>query len=282
LIQSMTGFGSAERNGFRVDIRSLNHRYTEIYIKMPPFLIEHEMAVRNIIKDRFRRGRFDVNITLTEKQITTIKANIKIASELYKALVELKQAFPVEGTVDLRTMMMFKELILSEDVEYNTQDLLDAVNAAAASLYDMRVKEGEALREGMDIILRNLRHMHSQMGLNIQNLLPAHRDNLKRKITDLLSAMPVDEARLSQEIAFIAQKSDITEELARIMSHIDQFSFVLSGDQEAGRKLDFILQEILREANTIASKTDLIDIINISIDIKTEVEKLREQCQNIQ
>ncbi len=282
MIQSMTGFGSAERNGFRVDIRSLNHRYTEIYIKMPPFLIEHEMAVRNIIKDRFRRGRFDVNITLTEKQITTIKANIKIASELYKALVELKQAFPVEGTVDLRTMMMFKELILSEDVEYNTQDLLDAVNAAAASLYDMRVKEGEALREGMDIILRNLRHMHSQMGLNIQNLLPAHRDNLKRKITDLLSAMPVDEARLSQEIAFIAQKSDITEELARIMSHIDQFSFVLSGDQEAGRKLDFILQEILREANTIASKTDLIDIINISIDIKTEVEKLREQCQNIQ
>jgi len=282
LIQSMTGFGSAERNGFRVDIRSLNHRYTEIYIKMPPFLIEHEMAVRNIIKDRFRRGRFDVNITLTEKQINTIKANIKIASELYKALVELKEAFPVEGTVDLRSMMMFKELILSEDIEYNPQDLLDAVDAAAASLYDMRVKEGEALREGMDIILRNLRNMYSQMGLNIQNLLPAHRDNLKRKITDLLSAMPVDEARLSQEIAFIAQKSDITEELARIMSHIDQFSFVLSGDQEAGRKLDFILQEILREANTIASKTDLIDIINISIDIKTEVEKLREQCQNIQ
>ena len=282
MIQSMTGFGSAERNGFRVDIRSLNHRYTEIYIKMPPFLIEHEMAVRNIIKDRFRRGRFDVNITLTEKQINTIKANIKIASELYKALVELKEAFPVEGTVDLRSMMMFKELILSEDIEYNPQDLLDAVDAAAASLYDMRVKEGEALREGMDIILRNLRNMYSQMGLNIQNLLPAHRDNLKRKITDLLSAMPVDEARLSQEIAFIAQKSDITEELARIMSHIDQFSFVLSGDQEAGRKLDFILQEILREANTIASKTDLIDIINISIDIKTEVEKLREQCQNIQ
>lgn len=278
----MTGFGTAERNGFRVDIRSLNHRHMEIFVKMPSFLIEHEMAIRTLIKNTFRRGRFDINISLNSRQKTSINTNLKIASALCKAFDDLKKELHIEGPVDLRSMIMFKELILSEDIEYNPDDLFDAVNAASASLYDMRAKEGEALWQSMSGILRKLREIHNQMIICIENSIYFHIDSLKRKISNLLSTIPVDEARLPQEIAFMAQKSDLTEELARISSHIEQFAFVMSKNEEAGRRLDFILQEILREANTISSKTDILEIINLSLDIKTEVEKLREQSQNMQ
>lgn len=283
MIQSMTGFGSSQRNCFRVDIRSLNHRYTEIFVKIPAFLLEHEITIRNLIKDRFRRGRFDITISLTEGHKQNIKANLKMASELYKAFDDLKKELPIEGPVDLKSIIMFKDLILTEDIDYNPDDLFEAVHAALESLYEMRTKEGEILKQNMVEILKSLRLMHNQMSTCIKNSIDTHRDNLKRKINNLLSTIPVDEARLAQEIAFIAQKSDITEELARISSHFEQFDQIISReDEEAGRRLDFILQEILREANTIASKTDIIDIINLSIDIKTEVEKLREQVQNIQ
>lgn len=282
MIQSMTGFGSAEKNGFRVDIRSLNHRHTEIFVKMPSFILEHEMAIRNLLKDKFKRGRFDVNISLPDKQQTRIKANTKIAGEIYRAFDDLKRELSLDGSIDLQSMLIFKELILTEDIEYSSDDLFGAVNGAISSLYEMRAAEGEGLMEGMDSILKNLGRIHNQIENCFNNSIHLHRDSLLRKISDLLSTIPLDEARLSQEIAFIAQKSDITEELARIKCHIEQFGFVLSRGDEAGRRLDFILQEILREANTITSKTDILDIINLAIDIKTEVEKLREQSQNIQ
>lgn len=282
MIQSMTGLGSAEKNGFRVDIRSLNHRHTEIFVKIPTFLLKHEMAIRNLLKEKFRRGRFDVSVSLADSQQISIKANAKIAGEIYRAFDALKKELSLGGTVDLQSILMFKELILSEDIEYSSDDLFEAVNGAISSLYEMRAAEGEALREVMDNILRNLRGMHNQIEICFKNSLHLHRDSLLKKISDLLSTIPVDEARFSQEIAFIAQKSDIAEELTRIKCHIEQFSLVLSTGEEVGRRLDFILQEILREVNTITSKTDILDIINLAIDIKTEVEKLREQSQNIQ
>lgn len=278
----MTGFGSAEKNSFRVDVRSLNHRYIEIFVKMPFIVSEHEMTLRNMIKERFRRGRFDVNISFTDKPKTSFKANIKAASELYNAFDYLRKELSIEGAIDLKSMLIFKDIILGEDIEYNPDDLFDAFKAAIANLYKMRLKEGKTLRESILDILRNLTLMHEQMGISFQNSLNAHRDNLKKKISNLLLTMPIDEARLSQEIALIAQRTDITEELERIKSHLKQFAFIISNNDEVGKKLDFILQEILREANTIASKTDILEIINLSIDIKTDVEKLRELVQNIQ
>lgn len=282
MIQSMTGFGSAESCAFRVEIRSLNHRHTEMFIKMPSFLMEHDMAIRNLIKANFQRGKFDVNITLTDRQKYKIKTNKELAGELYKAFQDLKKELSIEGAPDLNLMLMFREIILSEDLEYNPEALFEAVGAAISKLLEMRLREGESLKKELEIILSNLKLMHEKIEMYSKNSIHVHRDNLTKKVTELLSAIAVDEARLNQEIAFIAQKSDINEELARIKSHIEHFGFVLSGDEAAGRKLDFILQEILREANTIASKIDMLDVINLVIDIKTQVEKLREQAQNIQ
>lgn len=278
----MTGFGSAENYGFRVEIRSLNHRHTEIFIKMPSFLMENDMAVRRLIKERFQRGKFDVNITLTDRQKYKIKTNTELAKELYKAFQDLKTEFSIEGSLDLSQMLMFREIILSEDVEYSPDALFEAVEAAVSKLLEMRLKEGESLKKDMAVILNNLKRINGQIELYSKDLIYKHRDNLTKKIIELLSTISVDETRLYQEIAFIAQKSDINEELVRLKSHIEHLDLVLSGEEAAGRKFDFILQEILRESNTIASKTDIIDIINLVINVKTEVEKLREQAQNIQ
>ncbi len=280
----MTGFGSAESYGFKVEIRSLNHRHTEISIKMPSFLMENDMAVRRLIKERFQRGKFDVNITLTDRQKYKIKTNKELARELYRAFQDLKTEFAIEGSLDLSQMLMFREIILSEDVEYSPATLFKAVEAAVSKLLEMRLKEGESLKKDMAVILNNLERIHGQIELYCKDSIYKHRDNLTKKITELLSTMSVDETRLYQEIAFISQKSDINEELVRLKSHIEHLESVLfRGEEEAaGRKFDFLLQEIIRESNTIASKTDIIDITNLIINIKTEVEKLREQAQNIQ
>ncbi len=278
----MTGFGSGESDGFKVEIRSLNHRHTEISIKMPSFLIEQDMPVRNLIRSRFSRGKFDVNVILTNRQKNKIKANKELAQEVYQALQDLKAELLIEGSIDLNSMAMFKELILTEDLEYNQEAFLSAVEAAISRVFEMRAREGEVIKKDIEIMLSRLERKHELIETLSKNSIQIHRDNLTKKITELLSTISVDEWRLNQEIALIAQKSDISEELSRLKSHIEHLTSVLSEEESVGRKLDFILQEILREANTIASKTDILDVINQVIEIKTEVEKLREQAQNLQ
>lgn len=282
MIQSMTGFGSAESGGFKVEIRSLNHKHNEISIKMPSFLIEQDMSVRNLIKSRFQRGKFDVNVTLTDRQKSKIKANKELARELYEAFQDLKAELNLAGNIDLNSLVIFRELIITDDSEYNQEIFLSVLETAIMRLLEMRVKEGESLKKDIEVIITNLKNRYELLKTITTNSAQAQRDNIIKKINELLSSLPVDEVRLNQEIAFIAQKSDITEELSRLKSHIKHLESVLSGEDAVGRKLDFILQEILREANTIASKTEILDVINQVIEIKTEVEKLRELAQNLQ
>ncbi len=281
----MTGFGSTEGNGFRVEIRSLNHRHLEISLKLPPLLFKHDMVLRQLIKKRFLRGKFDINIIFTSDEKYRVKINPHLAKLVYEILENLKTELSLKDPVSLTHILTFKEILLSEDIDFNLEELFNTVEEAICRVYEMRVKEAEEIINDIMIILNTLKVSRDQIESQFKNSIKEHRDNLIKKINELITTLPVDENRLSQEIAFIAQRSDINEELIRLKSHLEKIEkiFLKKDDEElVGKKLDFLSQEILRELNTIASKTDLIDIVYLVIKMKLEVEKLREHAQNLQ
>jgi len=282
MIQSMTGFGVAEKDGFKAEVRSLNHRYIDISIKIPSFLLEHEMPIRNLIKERFSRGKFDVFVSLTNKQQAKVGVNKELAKGIYNAFSELQKEFSIPGSLSIDFLSGYKELLFSEELSYSSETLYDAINNAILQLETMRKNEGESTYKEMLQCVKKIEGIHGEISRRIKEIAFTYKENLTKKIADLLLGAPVDEARIIQEAAILAQKSDVTEEGSRLLSHIQQFCKLLSSNEAIGRRLDFLLQEMMRETNTIASKVGDIDIINLTIEIKAEIEKLREQAQNIQ
>jgi len=278
----MTGFGTAEKDGFKAEVRSLNHRHIDIFIKMPSFLLEHEMPLRNLIKERFSRGKFDIVVSLTDKQHGKIGVNKELAKGIFDAFSELQKELFIPGSLNIDFFAGYRELLVSEEPEYGPEKLYDAVNDALSVLETMRKNEGESLCKEMLQSLKKLEGIQCEINRRAKEIASTYKESLTKKIAALLSGAPVDEARIAQEAAILAQKSDITEEISRLLSHIRQFHELLSYNEAVGRRLDFLLQEMNREANTIASKVGDIDIINLTIEIKAEIEKLREQAQNIQ
>lgn len=281
-MQSMTGFGAAERDGFKVEVRSLNHRYIEISVRMPSVLVEHEIPVRNIIKERFARGKFDVNISLTDKRQIRMGVNKELAKGIYDAFSDLQKELSLPGHLNIDFFSGYRELLIEEKPDYNADVLYNALNDAVSKVEEMRRTEGETLKKELECSLKRLAGMHNEIEGLLHGLVAHYRETLSKRIAELVSNLSIDETRLAQEVAIMAQKSDIAEELARFRSHMQQFQSALSNGDVIGRKLDFILQEMNRETNTIASKMDDVRVINLSIEIKTEIEKLREQVQNIQ
>jgi len=282
MIQSMTGFGSSEKDGFRVEIRSLNHRFMDVSVKLSPLLTEHEMPVRNILKERFSRGKFDISISITGNGKARLKLNTEIAKEIYNSLNVLKSELSIPGTIGIETLLNYRELFIAEEPEYNTNSLYDAFREAIAQLEKMRSDEGKAIAG--DILSRTDR-MES-INRELIALSPEVVANSKRKfherIRELLNGVEYDRDRIFQEVALMIEKADITEELTRIENHLRQFKKILLSGDTIGKRLDFLLQELNREANTIASKVDDYRISNIVIEMKSEIEKIREQVQNIQ
>jgi uncharacterized protein (TIGR00255 family) len=265
-----------------VETRSLNHRYLEVSVRMPSSLIEHEIPVRNLIKEKFARGKFDITISFTDKRKQKVVVNKDLAKGLYDAFSELQREFSLSGAVSLDLFASYRDLLLTEEPEYNPAALFEALALAVARIEEMRRKEGEALTGELLHHAGRLEGIRTEVEGLAKGAVAAYRETLARRLTELLAGVALDEARLAQEVAFLAQKSDITEELARLKSHLGQFHAIVSKGGSIGRKLDFLIQELNREANTIASKVDDIKIVNLSIELKTEIEKLREQVQNIQ
>lgn len=282
MIQSMTGYGIAEREGFKVEVKSLNHRYIDISVRMPSALMEHEIPIRNLIKGTFTRGKIDVIISLTEQRRLKVRLNRQFAKELYTSFRALQQELSIPGTLTIDFLTSYRELVLAEEAEYNVDALYEALRGAVSRVEEMRKQEGEALRKEL---LRHAEHMEqlrTDVEQRAKEVVPRYKERLSQRIAELLSSAPVDEARLAQEAALIAQKSDITEEVARLRSHVQQFTTLMAQEEAVGRKLDFLIQEMNREANTIASKVDDVAITTLAIGMKTTIEKLREQVQNIQ
>jgi uncharacterized protein (TIGR00255 family) len=282
MIQSMTGFGSAEKTGFRVEIRSLNHRFIEISIKTPPYLSQHDIPLRNILKERFQRGRFDVTVSTGNHKLIQVTINKEMAGKIYNAFQELQKELSIPGQIGIDTLAGYRELLVEEEPRYDIDALYDAFHKAVSNLEEMRIREGKMLSEEQRQRAESLSVINNKIKSLTPHLLEKYKDKFCERLRLILDAKEMDNTRVMQEAAIMADKLDISEEVSRIENHIKQYIETLDKGNVIGRKLDFLLQEIGREVNTIAAKSSDYTISSLTVDMKIEIEKMREQVQNIQ
>jgi len=278
----MTGFGSGANDDFAVEIRSLNHRFIDIAVKMPPYMSQHEIPLRNLLRERFQRGRFDVSVSARSTDVRRLKIDRNLARNLYSALKDLQNEFSLPGTVGIETLTAYREILMEEEPEYNVDALYAAFREAVTNLEAMRVREGKLLEEEMRSRVFSLNEMDKQIKLRAPDQISRWREKFTERLSLIVGAGGIDDNRVLQEAAIVAEKLDISEEISRIENHIKQFTEVLGSGNAVGKKLDFLLQEISREVNTLTCKSGDYSISSLAVDMKTEIEKMREQVQNIQ
>ncbi len=292
MVKSMTGYGkdeaALEGGRLTVEIRSVNHRYSEMSVKLPRAFLSLENDVRKCVADRVKRGKIEVYIQqdgfIGAAGMPTV--NIPLARAYYDAFTKMKEALGLYDPVPLSLIAAQKDLMVLEErgesVETLREVLLDVVKRTVDSLDAMRIREGQSLLED----LRARRELLSGLIARIAERVPAavaeNAAKLKARVAQLAGESGVDEGRLAQELAFMADRCDITEELVRFNSHLKQFDDALEIKEPVGRKLDFLIQELNREVNTIGSKANDNGIAAMIVELKAELEKIREQAQNIE
>ena len=294
MIKSMTGFGRSEysdgKRNIIAEIRSVNHRYSDITIKMPRRYSFAEEALKALVKGVARRGKIELSImveNLTEND-TNIKLNMLAARQYYDNLKELQENFSLTGDISLSMLASMPDVLKAipdvEDQEEIIAALSVPVKGAAEALDAMRIVEGNKLSE--DIIARGklIRDLVTKIDKRAPEVSKVYMAKLRDRISELLNGqIAVPEDRILLEAAVFADKSNITEELVRLDSHIIQLENIITkSTQPDGKKLDFLVQEMNREANTIGSKANDLEITSLVLEIKSEVEKIREQVQNIE
>lgn len=278
----MTGFGSGANDDFAVEIRSLNHRFIDISVKMPPYMSRHEIPLRNLLRERFQRGRFDVFVSAGAAAVPRLKIDRDLARNIYSALKDLQKEFSLSGTIGVETLTACGEILVEEEPEYNADALYAAFREAVTNLEAMRAREGKLLEEEMRNRVFSLSEMNKQVKLRAPGEISRWREQFTERLTLIVGAGAIDDNRVLQEAAIMAEKLDISEEISRIENHIKQFAEVIGSGNAAGKKLDFLLQEIGREVNTLTCKSGDYSISSLAVDMKTEIEKMREQVQNVQ
>jgi uncharacterized protein (TIGR00255 family) len=288
----MTAYGRAESlkgtMEFIAEIRSGNSRYREIIPRIPQSLQLLEDRIRSIVSSRLKRGRIEISIQIKDNGDKGLK--LELNRPLVKAYVdifnELNKELGCKQPLDLSFFSQLKDAIIvrqnSIDLEEIWLVLKDVIDKAILSLDTMRINEGKALEKDFLERLNRIRIYINEIRDRAKVTVESYRDNLRQRIQKLIKRIEIDEDRLTQEVAFMAERSDITEELIRIESHVDQFRKYLNLDDVVGRRLDFLVQEINREVNTIGSKASDSIISQLAVEIKAELEKLREQIQNVE
>ena len=292
MIKSMTGFGRCEiaenSRKFTVEMKSVNHRYLDVNIKMPKTLNFFESAIRGELKNYITRGKVDIFITyedLSEKT-SSVHYNRDIAEEYLSYLRQMAEEFNLENDVRVSTLSKYPEVFTMEeagvDEEELWKELQKAVQGAAKMFVDTRIVEGEHLRDDLIEKLDGMLKLVDFIEERSPKLIEEYRQKLEDKVRELLQDTAVDEGRLLTEVTIFADKVCVDEEIVRLRSHIETTKNTLLEGGSIGRKLDFIAQEMNREANTILSKANDLEISNCAIELKTEIEKVREQIQNIE
>ncbi len=281
-VQSMTGFGQAEEGGFRVEVRSVNHRFLDPHFRTPPFLNPYEMTLRNMIKERFTRGRVDVTIALTDKADLRLRINRGLAKTLLLSLRDLQEELDLERGPSLDHLFWFRDSLFREEPEYDTEELFRVFASALDRLAEMRRNEGGHLAADILATAGVLEGLIDEVRKESGGLQERAFERIRERMAEIVKETVVDETRLLQEAAFLSEKADISEELTRTESHLSQLRKIISEGGTIGRKLDFLLQELLREVNTMGSKSSEYRISDLVIRMKTEIEKMKEQVQNLQ
>lgn len=287
----MTGYGKSsvqiDELSVEVEIKSLNSRFLDLSLKIPRVLADKELEIRNLVKEHVRRGKVILNVYLEKTGADKKVAEIDKAGldSVINILNELKQKAGIKSEINMDSLLAFQNVIFTEQVEDNSREFeitVQGIIEAIKNLLKMREQEGkhlvEDLKKRMKIIkdsVDSIEHIH-------RNEIELYFDKLKNRAKDLLKDLDQFDDRLKMELALLAEKYDVTEECIRLKSHIEQFDMALNDGDEVGRRFNFILQEMNREANTINSKSISTKITNFGIKIKEELEKLREQIQNIE
>jgi uncharacterized protein (TIGR00255 family) len=292
MILSMTGYGtgSAQKDSttVTVEIKTVNHRFLDLHVRISREFQFLESEIQQLIRGALDRGRVDVNVAVHDTAASALDINATLVKGYLDAAVRLKEEFGFQDSLDLKTVLSLPGILQSKDVDAagNSEALSEllgqSIRAALEGVLRMRRHEGEALLADMQrhlaCIKENAGHIHE---LSISSA-GDYLQKLRERLDQLLSQGGIDPQRLAQEAALIADKCDISEEIARLKSHIEQYFFLMDAKEKAGKKLDFLLQELQREANTILSKSGNLEISRHAIAIKTDIEKLREQVQNVE
>jgi len=283
-IESMTGYGRAVVGSFKVETRSTNHRNLEIRINAPQYLYSYEPEVRNIVKKRFHRGRIEIFVSKSEENNIKLKINKSLAKEYYHALISLKEELSISDNIGINLLAAQKDIFSIEEPEVEISSFRSALEAALEELKKTRIEEGKNLVDDITKRKISLNSYIAQIEDKRSEFIANARATLTEKLKTLLNntKITIDDARLTQEIAILLEKSDITEEIVRIKSHIKHMEGILRNGDVIGKKMEFLAQELNRELNTIGSKASNAEISVLVVEMKHELEKIREQIHNLQ
>lgn len=289
---SMTSFGRGEcsENGrvWTVEVRSVNHRFCDINIKIPRSYAALEEKIRKTVNEYYSRGRVEVSLNYKgdADNSTTIEANIPLARQYRNCLIEIKRMTGVGGEIDLALIAGLRDVITPVEREENLDEIWNSINTALTEALKeglkMRQAEGASLKKELTNLLKGINEEIDGIEQEIPQLIAKKQENLQERLDNLLKGVDIDPVRLAQEAAIIVDKTDITEEIGRLRSHVEQFLNFLKQSEPVGRRLDFLSQEFLREINTIASKIGDADTAHKTVRLKNDIEKMREQVQNIE
>lgn len=292
VIKSMTGYGRGEcvADGvvFRVEIRSVNHRFQEVVVRMPRELLQLEEWIKKEVQSTFPRGRLDVFVTIEPVESANSQVDIdwEFAERVSKSVRQLKERFGLSGEMTVSDFTHIPDMFTVQETEANVEawrePLLGVVREACAALLEMRSSEGAQLaKDVLERIDRIVEHV-TLIRERAPEVVMSYRERIEARVRDFLQELEIDEARLLTEAALYAEKSNIDEELTRLDSHCKQVRDIIALASPVGRKLDFLVQEMNREINTIGSKANDLTISRMVVEVKSELEKIREQVQNIE
>lgn len=290
-MQSMTGFGLGEAalcdGRLSLELRALNHRFVDIRVRLPNEIADQTAFVEQLARERLSRGRFDIGVRIIGAALPAARFSLTRAREVYAALTELRDALAPGTEVPLSAITALPELVTAPadlDPELLRKALASAFHGAVARLDEMRKREGDALARELEARLGSCRRLLAAIRERKDLVLELQRARLHERVERLLAGtgLKAEPQRLETELAILADKSDIAEELVRLESHFDQFALIAADPNPSGRRLEFLLQEIGREANTIGSKSQDAATAHLVVELKTEVERIREQVHNVE
>lgn len=292
MLNSMTGYGRGEASGFgrtvTVELKAVNQRFLDLVIRMPRLYIVLEEKIRQVLKKSISRGRVEAIVSISEenlgKQPVTVDMGLVMA--YYNALRELAQNMAIPVDITAEKLLSMPEVIKITEPEWDEESLWPVVAAALekalTSLLAMRQAEGQRLQADLENRVDLIRSQVEAIQKQAPEIPRAYAIRLKDRIAEIAEGVVLDPGRLEMEVALLAERADITEEVVRLMSHLEQITEAMAADEPAGRRLDFILQEMWREINTIGSKAGNLQISHLVVGIKSELEKMREQVQNVE